>query len=193
MRLREIDKENIYISNLKGHNKKDKPIYGKVKMIKGQVNDISGRVYYNENGVQEKYNYKLLIEQSEDTIGISKDTRFWIRTTPSTREDDYNCKVSKNSNFQNGIMTLYLKVVEQNWETIYTYSEDYDIYSIQCLFDKDNLVLKIPKSLEFEIAYDTLIWFKEPSSVEDTSCKLVLKEKLEDSNNYYQYKMELYA
>ena len=90
-------------------------------------------------------------------------------------------------------MTLYLKAVEQNWETIYTYSEDYDIYSIQCLFDKDNLVLKIPKNLEFEIAYDTLIWFKEPSSVEDTSCRLVLKEKLEDSNNYYQYKMELYA
>lgn len=187
MKLREIDKQPIFVANLKGFSLDNEPIYTEVKLTYGQVNDTGGRVSYNEYGVLESYKLKVLLEYNDINKYTNEFTRFWINHKVNLNEDNYNYVVSRMSDWKNGIMELYLKPAENDYDKLYIYEESLGIYTFQCNYDKEKYLIKLKDSDSVIIDKKTKVWFKEPTDITSTKYLLQLSKIIRKDNYIYYY------
>lgn len=163
MKLRHIEKQLIHISQLIGYDENNEPIYTPPIMTKAQISqNIKGEVVTSPNGVSEVYDLRLTVEFNDINKYINEHTRFWIYT--SATEQDYNYVVLKRGQWYNGVNNIFVKSVEQNWSSIWTYSKAYGFYEVQAFLDEDNLLLKIPQDSYFNVDINKKIWREKPEN-----------------------------
>lgn len=184
MRLRNADKEKIYISHIIGY-KNNKAIYSNPMMVSAQVNEVSGNSLYEQFGFNNDYRLKVLLEYNDITKYVNEQTRFWIKTKPDG--NNYNYVIARKGTWVNNIIQLFLKDSPQSWDIVYTYDSENGIYEIQCFYDEEKKVIKIPTDSYFNVSVNTKIWVERPNDENDTNGLLTLKDKKveKDYTTYY--------
>lgn len=187
MKLRAIDKEDIYVSFMVGLDLNGDPIYSDPVKTKAQVQDTSGKVVYNEYGKSEQYDLKLLLEENRINKCINSNTHFWVRSEPNNDKDNYNYKVYKTGVWQNEVLSVKLRACEQSWNSIYIHNEDTGIIRIQCFYDSAHNIVKIPKSSYINLSYSTKIWNTRPLNAQQTENLFTINDFIEDKEYKIYY------
>lgn len=185
MKIREIEKQSIYISYLIGYNENNEPIYTQPQKTKAQISqNIKGEVVTSANGVSDSYDLKLVFEYNSINKYINEHTRFWINI--SVNYQNYNYIVLKLGQWYDGIINVYLKSIELDWDSIWSYSKEYGFYEVQCFIDEENLTLKVPENSYFNEIVNDKIWVEKPNDEYETTGLYFIINKIK-YKNYYIY------
>lgn len=189
MRLREIDKQVVYVSFLRGY-KNGEPTYSEPYKTMAQVQDTSGRIVYSEYGKAEMYDAKALFEFNDINKYINEHTRFWFNIEPISNKN-YNYVVARKGEWKDGILSLKLSAIQPNMDKLFIY-KDNELLEYQGYYDSGKLTFKIPQDSFMHISLGDKVFTSKPSDP-TTSDQYMILDYYTMVNGFKVFKLKNYV
>lgn len=172
------------------HISDDNPVYEtNWKTIFGLVSDPSGSFYKKNYGGEEEYDKIITVNAGSLSRKINNNTLLLVDNYPTKIYENGDYAVKRKFPEYNGEIVIGLtKLKAVAIPKLYFYNGNYLSY-IQINFDKTNLVAYIDKNLDLPFSIGNYLWYRKPSSANQTASRIKLssKSKVIIGDSYYKY------